>query len=77
MERIELAPHSAWHLETDRETWLLGVNGDALVGLFTVVPGEAIFVQSDGARHPCGADWVDCARVLYRWSPVAPPSDPD
>ena len=48
LERIELAPNSMWHLETDRETWLLDVSGNARVGLFDIAPGEAVFLQSDG-----------------------------
>ena len=71
MERIELAPHSAWHLETDRETWLLGVNGGALVGLFTVVPGEAIFVRSDGLDIRVGPTGL-IALVAYTGGALLP-----
>lgn len=46
-ERIELAPNAAWHLEAERETWLLLVSGDARVGSFDIAAGDAIFVQSD------------------------------
>jgi mannose-6-phosphate isomerase len=48
LERIELAPNSTWRLETDRETWLLDVRGNAQIGLFAIAPGEAIFLLADG-----------------------------
>ena len=71
MERIELEPDSAWHLETDRETWLLGVSGDALVGLFTVAPGEAVFVQSDVLDIHAGSAGL-IALVSYTGGPPLP-----
>jgi len=71
MERIELAPHSAWHLETDRETWLLGVTGDASVGLFPVAPGDAIFVQSDRLDIRVGSTGF-VALVSYTGGPPLP-----
>jgi mannose-6-phosphate isomerase len=71
MERVDLAPYSAWHLETDRETWLLGVNGGALVGLFTVAPGKAIFVQSDGLDIRVGPTGF-IALVSYTGGPPLP-----
>ena len=39
VEKIELEPHSAWCLETDREAWLLVVSGGARIGSFEVALG--------------------------------------
>lgn len=46
MERIELLPHSTWRLEVDRETWVLGIGGEAEAGLFNIASGDAAFVES-------------------------------
>ena len=53
-ERIELAPGSAFHLEAERETWLL--IGSARAGPFNVTTGEAVFPQSDSLDIIAGAD---------------------
>jgi mannose-6-phosphate isomerase len=46
-ERLDLAPGSAFHLEAERETWLLVVSGSARAGPFGVATGDAVFAQSD------------------------------
>jgi mannose-6-phosphate isomerase len=46
MERFDLPPNSSWRLKADGETWVLGVSGEALAGLFSIAPGEAAFVKS-------------------------------
>jgi len=46
-ERINLAAGTAWHLEAERETWLLVVDGGAHAGKFRLAKGDALFVQSD------------------------------
>ncbi len=46
-ERLELAPHSVWKLQSDKETWLLVIGGDARAGSFDIKIGSAIFLQSD------------------------------
>jgi len=46
-EKIDLPTNSSWHLETDRESWLLVLNGGARIGSFDVILGDAIFVDSD------------------------------
>lgn len=53
-ERIELAPRSAFHLEAERETWLLVVSGSARVGKFDVATGDAVFAQSDSVEILAG-----------------------
>ena len=54
-ERIDLRPNSLWRLEADRETWLLVISGDAVVGKFDVVKGEVVFAQSDHVDIHAGA----------------------
>jgi len=54
VEKIDLAPASAWRLEAERETWLLVVNGGARVGSFDVGVGDAVFVQSERVDIQCG-----------------------
>ena len=46
-EKIDLAPNTAWHLEANRETWLLVISGSARTGSFDVAMGDAVFAQSD------------------------------
>jgi len=55
-ERIELAPGSAFHLEAERETWLLLVSGSARAGKFAVATGDAVFAQSDNVDIQAGPD---------------------
>jgi mannose-6-phosphate isomerase len=57
-ERIDLTANSSWHLEAERETWLLVLNGDALAGSFQMTPGEALFAQSDRVDIHAGASGV-------------------
>jgi mannose-6-phosphate isomerase len=47
LERIELAPESAWCLDAKRETWLLVLSGDAVAGSFEVAASDALFAQLD------------------------------
>jgi mannose-6-phosphate isomerase len=47
LERINLAPNSAWSLKAKRETWLLILRGDAVAGSFDIAPADAVFAQSD------------------------------
>jgi mannose-6-phosphate isomerase len=54
-EKIDLAPNSAWHLEANRETWLLVISGSARTGSFDVAMGDAIFAQSDRLNIRSGA----------------------
>lgn len=47
LEKIELAPNSAWRLEAKQETWLLIISGNAGAGSFDLAAGDAVFAQSD------------------------------
>lgn len=55
-ERIDLAPNSAWSVEAEHETWLLGVGGSAHAGSFDVTTGDAVFAQSDRVNILAGSD---------------------
>jgi mannose-6-phosphate isomerase len=46
-ERINLAPNSAWCMNAERETWLLILRGEVIVGTVELSVGDVIFAQSD------------------------------
>jgi mannose-6-phosphate isomerase len=55
LERIDLAPNSAWRLEAERETWLLALSGSAVAGSIDISTGDAVFAQSDCLDLRAGA----------------------
>jgi mannose-6-phosphate isomerase len=55
-ERIDLAPASSWQLEARGETWLLAISGNASVGQFDVITGDAIFAELDCINIRSGKD---------------------
>jgi mannose-6-phosphate isomerase len=54
VERIELPPDSTWRLDGKRETWLLGLSGDARTKSFDMTIGDALFVHSDSVDLHAG-----------------------
>ena len=54
LERLDLAPNFAGHMEVDRETWLLVLSGSARAGPFDVATGDTIFAQSDRVEIHAG-----------------------
>jgi mannose-6-phosphate isomerase len=56
LERIDFAANTSWALTTDRETWLLVLDGHAAIGLAAASAGEAIFIGDDRASIEVGAD---------------------
>jgi mannose-6-phosphate isomerase len=54
-EKIDLTPNSNWHLEANRETWLLVIGGSARTDSFDVTIGDAVFAQSDRVNIRSGA----------------------
>jgi mannose-6-phosphate isomerase len=54
-EQIDLAPHSSWCLDAERETWLLVIEGAAIAGSFEVAVGDVVFAQSDRVDIHLGA----------------------
>ncbi|MDA9534093.1 class I mannose-6-phosphate isomerase [Bradyrhizobium sp. CCBAU 25338] len=54
LERIDLQPNSHWALETDRETWILVIEGRGRIGRTNATMGDAIFVEADSAGIEVG-----------------------
>ena len=63
-ERIKLPPNSSWSLHAKQETWLLAIAGGASAGAFSVVAGEAVFVEADRVNLGVGANGL-VALVAY------------
>jgi mannose-6-phosphate isomerase len=55
LERIDLLANTSWALNTDRETWFLGLDGHAAIGLAPASVGEVIFIGDDRASIEVGA----------------------
>jgi len=55
LERIDLQANSHWELDTDREAWLLVIDGKGRVGRANATVGEAIFIEADHAGIDVGA----------------------
>ena len=45
LERIQLAANCSWLLDSERETWLLVISGNANIGAFDANIGDAVFLQ--------------------------------
>jgi mannose-6-phosphate isomerase len=56
LEQIDLIPGSVWTLDAARETWILAIEGQAQLGVTTLSPGNAAFVEADRAVIEVGAD---------------------
>lgn len=56
LERIDLPPNSSWVLDTDRETWILLVEGNGRIGSMKATVGDAIFMEADSAGIEVGPD---------------------
>jgi mannose-6-phosphate isomerase len=70
-ERIDLAPESAWRLDTEYETWILILDGSVRAGPFDIAIGDAVFAQSDRVDIRVGTVGV-VALVAYKaTSPLA------
>jgi mannose-6-phosphate isomerase len=70
-ERIELAPNSAWSMETEQETWLLVIRGGARAGSFDFATGDAIFAQSDRVDIHAGPTGMVGLAAYTGGAPVA------
>lgn len=64
LERIELLPGSAWHLEAQRETWLLVLGGSASAGKISLAKGDALFAEADTISLDAGQNGL-IALVAY------------
>jgi mannose-6-phosphate isomerase len=54
LERIDLEANSNWTLDTDRETWMLVIEGSGRIGTTDATIGDAIFVEDDNAGIEVG-----------------------
>ncbi len=54
LERIELAPHSAWTLSAEQETWVLVLAGNALIDGMDASIGQAFFLEAASATLRAG-----------------------
>jgi mannose-6-phosphate isomerase len=53
-ERINLQANSNWALDTDRETWILVIEGQARIGQIDASVGDAVFAAADCADIEVG-----------------------
>jgi mannose-6-phosphate isomerase len=56
LERIDLKAGTSWALDTDRETWLLVIEGNGRIGSTKLTVGEAVFMDADRAGIEVGPD---------------------
>ena len=54
-ERIDLPANSNWALKADRETWILAIEGRALIGVTSISVGDAVFIEDDRTGIEVGA----------------------
>lgn len=64
LEQVDLPAGSNWTLLAEPETWILGLEGHAAVGLAAASIGQAIFVGGDRASIEVGADGLK-ALIAY------------
>lgn len=55
LERVELPAGSSWALLAEAETWILGLDGHAAIGLSTASIGQVIFVSGGRSSIEVGA----------------------
>jgi mannose-6-phosphate isomerase len=56
LERVDLSPNSNWILNTDRETWILVINGSGRIALTDTTLGDAMFIEADRTGIEVGPD---------------------
>jgi mannose-6-phosphate isomerase len=58
LERIDLQANANWLLDTDRETWILVIEGSGRIGSTNAGVGDAIFIEADRADIAVGPDGI-------------------
>lgn len=71
LERIDLQAHSHWRLDTDRESWLLVVDGKGRIGPANATVGEAIFIEADRAGIDVGSSGMSFLIAYPGPDPIA------
>jgi hypothetical protein len=56
LEHIDLPANSIWECDAERETWLLGLEGDATVGALHTNSGAAIYLEDHRTTVTAGAE---------------------
>ncbi len=56
LERVDFQANSQWALDTDRETWILVIEGRGRIGRTNATVGDAIFMEADSAGIEVGRD---------------------
>jgi len=56
LERIDLQPSANWLLDTERETWMIVIEGSARIGAMNAVVGDVIFIEVDSVGIEVGPD---------------------
>jgi mannose-6-phosphate isomerase len=69
LERVELPSGSSWALLAEPETWMLVLDGHAVIGLSAASIGEAIFVAGGRTSIEVGSDGL---RVLVAYPASRP-----
>jgi mannose-6-phosphate isomerase len=64
LERIELSEGSSWALHAEPETWILGLDGHAAIGLAAISVGQALFVGGGCTSIEVGAGGLN-ALIAY------------
>jgi mannose-6-phosphate isomerase len=60
LERIDLQANACCVLDTDRETWILVIEGSGRIGLTNAAVGDAIYIDADSAGIEVGPDGITC-----------------
>jgi mannose-6-phosphate isomerase len=71
LERADLDPESNWTLETDRETWILVIEGNGRIGSTETAVGDAIFMEADNAGAKAGAQGLSLLIAYPGPDPIA------
>jgi mannose-6-phosphate isomerase len=71
LERIDLQANSHCELDTDREAWLLVIDGKGRVGRANATVGEAIFIEADHAGIDVGASGMSILLAYPGPDPIA------
>jgi len=71
LERIDLQANSHCELDTDREAWLLVIDGKGRVGRANATVGEAIFIEADHAGIDVGVSGMSILLAYPGPDPIA------
>ncbi len=71
LERIDLQANSHWSLDTDRETWVLVIEGNGRIGSTKTTVGDAVSVEADSAGIEVGPGGMSCLIAYPGPDPIA------